>query len=84
MGRKRGEIYRHERRGENAFAIDCRAQNDATAFVLEKQNQDGSTSASVSGRETKEGDDKSSRRKKMCSFTRPLFENRTMLDLTKP
>ena len=27
---------------------------------LEKQNQDGSTSASVSGRETKEGDDKSS------------------------
>ena len=29
-------------------------------LFLEKQNQDGSTSASVSGRETKEGDDKSS------------------------
>ena len=29
--RKRGEIYRHERRGENAFEIDCCAQNDETA-----------------------------------------------------
>ena len=38
VGRKRGgrERYRHERRGENAFAIDCRAQNDATAFVFGK------------------------------------------------